>query len=76
MINRRQVLGLGAGFAILPKRGFANVAPPRSEIRESLAKHFSEAGTTGTFIGYKTDDYLIIASDSERSGEPKPPASM
>jgi len=75
MINRRQVLGLGAGFAILPKRGFANVAPPRSEIRESLAKHFSEAGTTGTFVGYKTDDYLIIASDSERSGEPKPPAS-
>ena len=33
------------------------VAPQRSEIRESLAKHFADAGTVGTFVGYKIDDY-------------------
>jgi beta-lactamase class D len=75
MINRRHVLGLLAASAVLPSRGFANVAPQRSEIREELARHFIEAGTAGTFIGYKVDDYLIIASDRNRSGEAKLPAS-
>ena len=51
------------------------VAPPRSEIREELAKHFADAGTAGTFVGYKVDDYLVIASDKVRSGEAKLPAS-
>ncbi|MDB5565915.1 MAG: Twin-arginine translocation pathway signal [Tardiphaga sp.] len=51
------------------------MAPQRSEIRESLAKRFTDEGTEGTFVGYKTDDYLIIASDRERSGEAKLPAS-
>jgi beta-lactamase class D len=59
----------------LPSRGFADVAPQRSEIREALAKHFADAGTEGTFVGYKVDDYLVIASDAERSGEAKLPAS-
>ena len=75
MINRRQALGLAAAVGLLPSRGFANVAPQRSEIRESLAKHFADAGTVGTFVGYKVDDYLVIASDSIRSGEAKLPAS-
>ena len=75
MINRRHVLGLLAAASFLPSRGFANVAPQRSEIRDSLAKHFSDAGTAGTFVGYKVDDYLVIASDSNRSGEAKLPAS-
>lgn len=75
MINRRQALGVVAAVGIFPSRGFANVAPQRSEIRESLAKHFGDAGTAGTFVGYRVDDYLVIASDSVRSGEAKLPAS-
>jgi beta-lactamase class D len=59
----------------LPSRGFANVAPQRSEIQESLARHFTDDGTVGTFVGYKTDDYLIIASDKDRSGQEALPAS-
>jgi beta-lactamase class D len=75
MINRRHALGLLAAAGILPSRGFAHVAPQRSEIRADLAKRFADAGTAGTFVGYKIDDYLVIASDAERSGEAKLPAS-
>ena len=75
MIHRRHALGLLAAAALLPSRSFADVAPQRSEIRDGLAKHFVDAGTVGTFIGYKVDDYLIIASDRNRSGEAKLPAS-
>jgi beta-lactamase class D len=75
MINRRHTLGLVAAAAIAPWRAFANVAPQRSEIRDDLAKRFADAGTAGTFVGYKTDDYLIIASDKDRSGQAFLPAS-
>jgi beta-lactamase class D len=75
LINRRHLIGLLAGAALLPSRGVANVAPQRSEIREQLAKHFADEGTSGTFVGYKTEDYLIVASDKDRSGEPMLPAS-
>jgi beta-lactamase class D len=75
LIDRRHVLGLLAAAGLLPSRSLANVAPQRSEIREDLAKHFTDAGTVGTFVGYKVDDYLIIASDKDRSGEAKLPAS-
>jgi beta-lactamase class D len=75
MINRRHTLGLLAAAAILPSRGFANVAPQRSEIREDLAKHFTDENTVGTFVGYKVEDYLVISSDKNRSGEPMLPAS-
>jgi beta-lactamase class D len=75
MIHRRHALGLLAAASFLPSRGFANVAPQRSEVREELAKHFTDLGTVGTFVGYKVDEYLIIASDKNRSGEPKLPAS-
>src|SRR3981081_3802764 len=75
LIHRRHVLGLLAAASVTPRRAFANVAPQRSEIREDLAKHFTDEGTIGTFVGYKIDDYLIIASDKERSGEAMLPAS-
>ena len=75
MIHRRHALGLLAAASLLPSRSFADVAPQRSEIRESLAKHFLDVGTVGTFVGYKVDDYLVIASDKNRSGEAKLPAS-
>ena len=75
MINRRHVIGLLAAAAIAPPRAFANVAPQRSEIRDDLAKRFTDAGTVGTFVGYKTGDYLIIASDKDRSGQAFLPAS-
>jgi beta-lactamase class D len=75
VINRRHTLGLLAAVSMLPSRGLANVAPQRSETREALARHFTDDGTVGTFVGYKTDDYLIIASDQDRSGQAELPAS-
>ena len=75
MINRRHALALLAAASFLPSRGLANVAPQRSEIREDLAKHFADDGTVGTFVGYKVDEYLVIASDKDRSGEAMLPAS-
>jgi beta-lactamase class D len=75
VIHRRHALGLLAAASFLPCRSFADIAPQRSEIRESLAKRFMDDGTVGTFVGYKIDDYLIIASDKNRSAEPRLPAS-
>ncbi len=74
LIHRRHVLGLLAA-SLLPARAVANVSYQRSEIRIDLTKRFFDLGTTGTFVGYKVDDYLIIASDKERSGQPQLPAS-
>jgi beta-lactamase class D len=75
LINRRHALGLLAATSLLPSHSFAHVAPQRSEIREDLAKRFADEGTAGTFVGYKIDDYLIIASDKDRSAEAMLPAS-
>ena len=75
VITRRHALGLLATASILPSRTFAHVAPQRSEIREGLAKRFTDDGTLGTFVGYKVNDYLVIASDTDRSGQAKLPAS-
>jgi beta-lactamase class D len=75
LIHRRHLLGLVSAAAFLPSRSLADVVYPRSEIREGLAKRFADAGTDGTFVGYKTDDYLIIASDKDRSGQAMLPAS-
>ena len=75
VIHRRHALGLLAAASLSPCRSFADIAPQRSEIRESLAKRFTDDGTVGTFVGYKVDDYLIIASDKNRSAEPRLPAS-
>jgi beta-lactamase class D len=74
VIHRRHALGLIAA-SLLPARAVANVAPQRSEIRDALAKRFADEGTAGTFVGYKVDDYLVIASDKDRSGEARLPAS-
>ncbi len=75
VISRRRALGLLAGASMCPVSALAHVAPPRSEIRDALAKRFTDDGTAGTFVGYKVEDYLVIASDAERSGEAKLPAS-
>jgi beta-lactamase class D len=76
LIHRRHTLGLIAAAAvIIPARAFANVAPQRNEIREALARRFTDDGTQGTFVGYKVEDYLVIASDIVRSGEARLPAS-
>jgi beta-lactamase class D len=75
VIHRRHALGLLAAASLLPSRSFADIAPMNSEIREGLLSRFKEEGTLGTFVAYKVDDYLIIASDRERSGEGRLPAS-
>src|SRR5882672_2423507 len=65
LITRRHALGLLAAASLLPSRGLANVSYQRSEIRDGLARRFFDAGTVGTFVAYKTDDYLIIATDKD-----------
>ena len=75
MINRRHALGLLAATSLLPARSLANVSYQRSEFRDDLSRRFFALGTIGTFVGYKVDDYLIIASDKVRSGEGQLPAS-
>ncbi|WKA31247.1 penicillin-binding transpeptidase domain-containing protein [Bradyrhizobium roseum] len=75
MINRRHALGLLATASIFPNRSFASVSYQRSEFRDDLSKRFFALGTMGTFVAYKVDDYLIIASDKVRSGEGRLPAS-
>src|SRR3979409_1045007 len=75
VITRRHALGFLAAASILPSRSLAHVAPQRSEILDGLARHFAAEGTVGTFVGDKIDDYLVIASDTERSGEAMLPAS-
>jgi beta-lactamase class D len=74
-ITRRHAVAILTGVAVLPAKALANYAPPRGEIRSDLAKLFADAGTSGTFVGYKVEDYLVISSDSDRSGEAKLPAS-
>ncbi len=75
MIHRRHALGLFATACLLPSRGFADVAPQRSEFRDSLARRFTDEGTAGAFVGYRVDEYLVIASDRDRSGQGMLPAS-
>src|ERR1700751_3121257 len=75
VIHRQHALGLLAAASLLPSRSFADIAPMNSEIREGLLSRLKEEGTLGTFVAYRVDDYLIIASDKERSGEGRLPAS-
>jgi beta-lactamase class D len=75
LIHRRHALGLLAAASLLPSKSFADIAPMNSEIRDNLAARFRDEGTLGTFVAYKVDDYLMIASDTERSGEGRLPAS-
>src|ERR1700756_3631071 len=75
VIHRRHALGLLAAATLVPSKSFADIAPMNSEISGGLAQHFQDEGTLGTFVAYKVDDYLIIASDTERSGEGRLPAS-
>jgi beta-lactamase class D len=75
VISRRHALGVLTAASLLPVRSLADIAPMNSEIREGLAARFKDQGTGGTFVAYKVDDYLIIASDRERSGEGRLPAS-
>src|ERR1700754_1785128 len=75
LITRRHAFGLLAAVSLLPSRGVARVSAQRSEIRDGLARRFFDVGTVGTFVAYKTDDYLIISSDRDRSGTAQLPAS-
>jgi beta-lactamase class D len=59
----------------MPSHALAGVSSKRSELRIDLMKRFYDLGTSGTFVAYKVDDYLIIASDKERSGKAQLPAS-
>lgn len=78
MITRRFALGLPLGLLfsrLAPSPAAAHVAPMKNIIQGSLAQHFTDNGTAGTFVAYKVEDYAVIASDAERSGEAILPAS-
>ncbi len=76
VIHRRHALGLLAAASFAPLESFANVSYQRNEFRDELAKRFFDLGTEGTFVGYKVDDYLIVASDKIRSGEDRLPVIL
>ena len=75
VIHRRHALGCLAAAALLPARGLAKVSDQRTEFHGHLQKRFFDLGTDGTFVGYKVESYLIIASDKVRSAEDRLPAS-
>lgn len=77
MISRRHALrcSLGLIAAGAMSRARATVAPMKNVIASDLARHFTDNGTEGTFVAYKVDDYAVIASDTERSGQALLPAS-
>jgi beta-lactamase class D len=75
VITRRHTLGLLAAASFLPQRSLANVAYPKTELRTDLAKHFTDAGTSGTFVAYDADAYTLFTSDHDRSAEAELPAS-
>ncbi|MEW6642917.1 MAG: penicillin-binding transpeptidase domain-containing protein [Pseudomonadota bacterium] len=78
MISRRQAIALPLALLAatsLRSRAGATVAPMKNIIQDSLARHFADNGTQGTFVAYKVEDYAVIASDAARSGEPLLPAS-
>ena len=70
MINRRHALGLFAAAGVLPVAQLCQCrASSAAKSATTLPSTSSDEGTAGTFVGYKVDDYLIIASDKDRSGE-------
>jgi beta-lactamase class D len=73
VIHRRHALSLVAA-AILPVRAFADAAP-KSEVRDSLLKHFADEGTIGTFAAFKAADNAFVVSDTTRTREAVLPAS-
>ncbi len=78
MIDRRRFLGQATSLlaaVALPRLAFANVSPPRELINEGLVRRFAEVGTEGTFVAFKPENYLVIASDKVRSGQGQLPAS-
>ena len=68
MINRRHALGLLAAASLLPSRGFANVAPQRSEIRETWPSILSMSGRSAPSSATRSTIISIIASDKEPLG--------
>jgi len=75
LITRRHALGLLTIATLLPSRSFANVAYPKTVLRADLAKHFTDAGTVGTFVAYDVDAYTLVTSDHDRSAEARLPGS-
>lgn len=75
MIHRRHAMMLLSAFASMPRVAFAEVTPPGTSVVPSLAQHFTDVGTEGTFAGYLVDQARILVSDDKRSGEGKLPAS-
>lgn len=73
MIYRRHALGLLAAGSLFPSSVFAR--SPRTEIRTSLSKRFTDDGTVGTFAAFNSGDNDFILSDDTRVRQAILPAS-
>jgi beta-lactamase class D len=75
MINRRRVLGSLVGLSVIPPQAFAEPAASRVEMRDDLAKRFTDDGTAGVFAAYRAEGGAIVASDRARAAKVILPAS-
>ena len=75
MITRRRSLAMIGAAPLMAKSARAEIAKMNERIDETLGRHFTEAGTTGTFVAYFPREYRIVASDKERSAKAVLPAS-
>lgn len=71
MLTRRHAIHLAACAAVFPVPAFAR----GPQVRDSLAKRFTDDGTVGTFAAYKAGEKLFILSDNSRSQQGILPAS-
>lgn len=74
MIDRRHLLALLTAPALLPARALAGGASAPVESRDSLARHFTDDGTAGTFVAL-TGDGRIIVTGEHRARDAILPAS-
>lgn len=74
-MHRRHALTLLAAGALLPGRLRAEESAMPIDIRGDLIGHFTDNGTSGTFVAYDAGRARLIASDASRSRTEMRPAS-
>jgi beta-lactamase class D len=75
MVHRRRAVGSLVAIMVIPSRAFAQPTLSHIEIRDSLAKRFTDDGTAGVFVAYSTAGDSYVASDPSRVRQAFLPAS-
>jgi len=73
LLTRRHAIHLAACAAIFPEAAVAR--GPQTEVRDALAKRFTDDGTVGGFVAFKVDEKLFVLSDNTRPRQAILPAS-